>query len=36
MLYFAFERTENSRLSCQITLDENLDGIVVHIPERQA
>ena len=36
MLDFAFERTENSRLSCQITLDESLDGIVVHIPERQA
>lgn len=36
MLHFAYERRENSRLSCQIVLDESLDGIVVHIPEKQA
>jgi len=24
----------NSRLSCQITLDEDLDGLVVHIPKQ--
>ena len=26
---------ESSRLSCQITMSENLDGLVVHTPERQ-
>ena len=25
---------ENSRLSCQITLDEKLDGLIVHIPKQ--
>lgn len=36
MLDFAFDRRENSRLSCQIVLDESLDGLVVYIPERQS
>jgi len=26
----------NSRLSCQIKVTDNLDGLVVRIPERQA
>jgi len=25
----------NSRLSCQITVDEQLDGLIVHFPESQ-
>lgn len=36
MLDFAFDRRENSRLSCQIVLDESLDGLVAYIPERQS
>ena len=36
MLDFAFETKENSRLSCQIFLeDETLNGIVVRLPEKQ-
>lgn len=29
------ERQDNSRLSCQLTVTEELDGLVVHTPERQ-
>ena len=29
------ERRSNSRLSCQIRLDDELDGLVVHIPLKQ-
>ena len=29
------EVTPRSRLSCQITLSEDLDGLVVHLPEEQ-
>ncbi|MEJ2131612.1 MAG: 2Fe-2S iron-sulfur cluster-binding protein [Gammaproteobacteria bacterium] len=36
MLAFVWERRPNSRLSCQIFLDDDLDGIVVHIPAQQA
>lgn len=36
MLDFAYERRENSRLACQIVLDESLDGLTVYIPERQS
>ncbi|HWM49362.1 MAG TPA: 2Fe-2S iron-sulfur cluster-binding protein [Xanthobacteraceae bacterium] len=36
MLDFAFEVRPNSRLSCQITVREDLDGLVVHTPARQA
>ncbi|CAM1645282.1 2Fe-2S ferredoxin-type iron-sulfur binding domain [Bartonella apihabitans] len=36
MLDFAYDRRENSRLSCQIVLNESLDGLVVYIPERQS
>ncbi|PHP66598.1 2Fe-2S ferredoxin [Zhengella mangrovi] len=36
MLDFAHEPRPTSRLSCQITVSDALDGLVVHIPERQA
>ena len=36
MLDFAFEPQPNSRLSCQITVSDALDGLVVTVPERQA
>lgn len=35
MIECALEAKENSRLSCQITITEELDGLVVHIPETQ-
>ena len=35
MLDFAFETKSTSRLSCQLFLDEDLDGIVVSLPEKQ-
>ncbi|WP_310619203.1 2Fe-2S iron-sulfur cluster-binding protein [Flexibacterium corallicola] len=35
MLDFAQDIRDTSRLSCQIKLDDSLDGIVVHIPETQ-
>lgn len=35
MLDFAFDVRPNSRLSCQIKMTDDLDGIVVHTPERQ-
>jgi len=31
----AAERRPESRLSCQIAMDDALDGLVLHIPERQ-
>src|SRR5262249_16907672 len=36
MLDFAFEVMPESRLSCQITVREDLDGLVVRTPDRQA
>ena len=36
MLDFAYGRQANSRLSCQIKVTEDLDGLSVHTPERQA
>jgi 2Fe-2S ferredoxin len=36
MLDFAFEVKPNSRLSCQIKVREDLDGLIVRTPERQA
>ena len=36
MLDFAYEVRPNSRLSCQIRVRDELDGLVVHVPERQA
>ncbi|MGI4746702.1 MAG: 2Fe-2S iron-sulfur cluster-binding protein [Janthinobacterium lividum] len=35
MLEFAQEPRENSRLSCQITVTQELDGLVVHTPASQ-
>ncbi len=35
MLDFAAEPRENSRLSCQITVREELDGLTVDLPEVQ-
>ena len=36
MLDFAFDVRPNSRLSCQIKVRPELDGLVVTVPERQA
>lgn len=35
MLDFAFDLRPESRLSCQIEVSDELDGLVVRIPERQ-
>jgi 2Fe-2S ferredoxin len=35
MLDTAFEVTENSRLSCQIKVTQELDGLIVHTPAYQ-
>ena len=35
MLDFAFDVRPSSRLSCQIKVTEALDGLVVHVPEKQ-
>jgi len=35
MLDFAFEVKETSRLSCQIKVKPELDGLVVRVPEKQ-
>lgn len=35
MLELAVDPTEFSRLSCQITVGPEMDGLVVNIPERQ-
>ena len=36
MLDFAYEQRPNSRLSCQIKVTEELDGLEVTVPEKQA
>lgn len=36
MLDFAYEVRPISRLSCQIKITQELDGLVVNVPERQA
>ncbi|MDO9418918.1 2Fe-2S iron-sulfur cluster-binding protein [Pararhizobium sp.] len=36
MLDFAYDVRPTSRLSCQIKMNAGLDGLVVHVPERQA
>ena len=36
MLDFGFDVQPNSRLSCQIKVTDELDGLVVRTPERQA
>ena len=35
MLDFAFDVRASSRLSCQIKVSEDLDGLVVSVPEKQ-
>ena len=35
MIDMAFEPKKNSRLSCQIIVEEELDGLVVSTPEKQ-
>ena len=35
MLDFAFEVRDNSRLCCQIRVEDGLDGLVVTTPEKQ-
>ncbi|HTZ01879.1 MAG TPA: 2Fe-2S iron-sulfur cluster-binding protein [Xanthobacteraceae bacterium] len=36
MLDFAYDVQPNSRLSCQIKVSEELNGLIVRTPERQA
>ena len=36
MLDMAFEPQQSSRLSCQITVTDELDGLVVKMPSKQA
>ena len=36
MLDMAYEPKSNSRLSCQITVSDELDGLVVSIPSKQS
>ena len=36
MLDFAYDVRPTSRLSCQIRVSDELDGLVVRVPERQA
>ncbi len=36
MLDFAYDVKPTSRLSCQVKISDDLDGLVVHVPERQA
>ena len=35
MLDFAFDVRETSRLSCQVKVSDELDGLVVEVPEKQ-
>lgn len=35
MLEFAEDVRDNSRLACQITLDDRLDGLILKLPEKQ-
>ena len=35
MLDFAFDVTDESRLSCQIKITDDLDGLIVNLPEKQ-
>ena len=36
MIDMAFEPKKNSRLSCQITVSDDIDGLEVHLPSKQA
>ena len=35
MLDAAFERKENSRLTCQIEMSDELDGIIIHVADNE-
>ena len=35
MLDMAFEPKKNSRLSCQLTVSDEIDGLVLYIPSKQ-
>ncbi|WP_439958850.1 2Fe-2S iron-sulfur cluster-binding protein, partial [Pseudomonas neuropathica] len=35
MLEYAFERRDNSRLSCQLIISQEMDGMVLHLPSSQ-
>lgn len=35
MLDFAWNRKDNSRLSCQLLLNDTMDGLAVKVPSRQ-
>mgnify|MGYP001222265785 FL=1 len=35
MLDMAFEPKKNSRLSCQLVITDELDGLIVNLPEKQ-
>ena len=35
MIDQAYEPKKNSRLSCQITVSDKIDGLIVHLPEKQ-
>ncbi len=36
MIDMAFEPKKNSRLSCQLIVSDELDGLIVNIPSKQA
>ena len=36
MLDMAFEPKQNSRLSCQLVVSDDLDGLIVNIPAKQS
>jgi len=36
MLDFGYDVRENSRLSCQIKVADDLDGLIVRTPDKQA
>ena len=35
MLDAAYERRDNSRLTCQLEMNEELDGLIVHVAENE-
>ena len=35
MIDMAYEPKKNSRLSCQITVSDKIEGLIVHLPEKQ-
>ncbi len=36
MLDAAYERKDNSRLTCQIEMNDDLDGLIVHVADNEA